>query len=332
MDLNSDARDDYARSVISDMAPHLDKDQLRLLENALYTNMSGIAMKYVCKAVATTMDTNASILKYFIVAKKVQGLSEQTLRYYFCTICKFLAAVNKRVQDVITADIQIYLAEIMNRTSKRNADNYRRVLSSFFNWCEVEEIIPRSPTKKIKKIKSPKYVRQPFTAEEVELMRQSCEDLRNRCILELLLSTACRVSEIAMLNKRDVDLVTGEAKVMGKGAKERMVYLNPVAKLYLKQYLGTRDDDNEALFVSEFKPHKRLQRSGVEIIIRRLGGVVGVKAFPHKLRHTAATMALKRGMPIEQVQKMLGHEKIDTTLIYAKTICEDVKYAHSKYC
>ena len=135
-----------------------------------------------------------------------------------------------------------------------------------------------------------------------------------------------------MLNKRDVDLVTGEAKVMGKGAKERMVYLNPVAKLYLKQYLGTRDDDNEALFVSEFKPHKRLQRSGVEIIIRRLGGVVGVKAFPHKLRHTAATMALKRGMPIEQVQKMLGHEKIDTTLIYAKTICEDVKYAHSKYC
>ena len=146
------------------------------------------------------------------------------------------------------------------------------------------------------------------------------------------MSTACRVSEMVGLNRKDVDLLTGEAVVMGKGAKERTVYLNAPAKWYLKQYFESRKDDNPALFVSELQPFNRLEISGIEILIRRLGRTVNAKAFPHKLRHTAATNALRRGMPIEQVQKMLGHEKIDTTLIYAKIVCDDVKYAHNKYC
>lgn len=328
-----DRRDTYIRQVLNDMGPYLAAEQLQLLRDALYTRIDGLEVTASCKALTVNFDTNVDILKQFVVAKKIQGLSEKSIKYYFAIVRELLLYVNKRVQDIVSADIQLYIAHVMQRSSKINADNNRRILNTFFNWCLEADIIVKSPMAKIKKIKFPKHIRQPFTPEEVEKMRQICGDnIRNRAIFEFLLSTACRVSEMVALNRKDVDLLTGEAVVMGKGAKERTVYLNAPAKLYLKQYLSSRADDNLALFVTEDKPYNRLNIGGIEILVRRIGQVVGTRAFPHKLRHTAATNALRRGMPIEQVQKMLGHEKIDTTLIYAKIVCDDVKYAHNKYC
>ena len=328
-----DKRDAYVQMVLNDMGPYLSAEQLQLLRDTLYTSTKNIEITSSCKALTVNLDTNVDIVKRFIVAKKIQGLSEKTLKYYFGVVKEFLSFTSKRVQDMTGADIQLFIAEVMGRSSKCNADNVRRVLSTFFNWCVEDDVIVKTPMAKIKKIKYPKHIRQPFTAEEVEKMRQICGDnIRNRAILEFLLSTACRVSEMVGLNRKDVDLLTGEAVVVGKGAKERTVYLNAPAKWYLKQYFESRKDDNPALFVSELQPFNRLEISGIEILIRRLGRTVNAKAFPHKLRHTAATNALRRGMPIEQVQKMLGHEKIDTTLIYAKIVCDDVKYAHNKYC
>ncbi len=327
-----DRRDTYIKAVINDMGPHLAGEQLQLLRDVLYTHAEGLDITSSCKSLVVNTDTNSDIVKRFVVEKKIQGLSEKSIKFYFDIVREFLTFSKKRIQDVVSADVQIYLANAMCRSSNITADNYRRILTVFFNWCIEEEVIVKSPMIKIKKIKFPKHLRQPFTPEETEKMRQCCIDnVRNRAILEFLLSTACRVSEVVELNRNDVDLLTGEAIVMGKGAKERQVYLNAPAKLYLKQYLETRTDNDPALFVS-IKSPKRLKAGGVEVIIREIGEAVGIKAFPHKFRHTAATNALRRGMPIEQVQKMLGHEKIDTTLIYAKTISDDVKYAHHKYC
>lgn len=331
--MSTDARDKYVELVTFCMSKQLDAEQLRGLKNAMYASMDGISINFVTeRAVAINQNDNISIFHSFYLSKRIQGLAEKTLRNYLVELKKFFLLTNKRVQDVQTADVQLYLAKILAKNSKSYADTCRRYLNSFYAWCEEEEIVARSPLKRIRKIKSPKVVRQPFSAEEIELMRQQCDTIRNRAIFEFLLSTACRASEMVALNIKEVDLVSGEAVVTGKGDKQRFVYLNPVSKVYLKQYLSSRTDNNPALFVSELEPHERLQVPGIEIFIRRIGRVVGTKAFPHRLRHTCATMALKRGMPIEQVQKMLGHEKIDTTLIYAKTISSDVKYSHTKFC
>lgn len=331
--MSNDARDKYVELVTACMNKQLDVEQLRCLRNAMYASMDGISINFVTeKALTINQNDNISIFHSFYLSKRIQGLSEKSLKNYLAELKKFFLATNKRVQDVQAADVQLYLAKIIDKNSKNYADTCRRYLSSFYTWCEEEEIVARSPLKKIRKIKFPKVVRQPFSFEEIELMRQQCDTVRNRAIFEFLLSTACRASEVVALNIKEVDLVSGEAIVTGKGDKQRFVYLNPVSKVYLKQYLDSRTDSNPALFVSELEPHERLHLSGIEIFIRRIGRVVGTKAFPHRLRHTCATIALKRGMPIEQVQKMLGHEKIDTTLIYAKTISSDVKYSHAKFC
>lgn len=331
--MSTDARDKYVELVTSCMSKQLDAEQLRALKNAMYASMDGININFVTeRAVTINQNDNIEIIKNYYLAKRIQGLSEKTIKNYLNELKRFFLIINKRVQDVQTADIQLYLAKKMVSTSKSNADCCRRYLNTFYSWCEEEEIVARSPLRKIKKIKCSKTIRKPFSPEEIELMRQQCDTVRNRAIFEFLLSTACRASEMVALNIKEVDLVSGEAVVTGKGDKQRFVYLNPVSKVYLKQYLSSRTDNNPALFVSEFEPHERLQVPGIEIFIRKIGRVVGTKAFPHRLRHTCATMALKRGMPIEQVQKMLGHEKIDTTLIYAKTISSDVKYSHTKFC
>lgn len=330
---NNDVRDEYVKSVINEIGSVLSSEHLILVQNTMYAKLDGLAITRACKELIVDDDNNVEIIKKFFIAKKIEGLSDKSLRTYFSCLRRAFCKLPKRIQDISVADIRLFLAEIINTSSKSNADCYRRVLSSFFAWCEEEEIVQRSPMRRIKKIKSPEHIRQPLAAIEIEKIRQAlCTNLRDRAIFEFLLSTACRASEVVALNRRDVDLTSGEAVVMGKGSRERKVYLNAVSKMFLVEYLESRVDNNEALFVSEQRPYRHLGLAGVEIIIRGAGKILGMRTFPHRLRHTAATMALQRGMPIEQVQKMLGHKKIETTLIYAKTIAEDVKYAHKKYC
>ncbi len=328
-----DRRDAYIRLVLSDMGPYLVAEQLQKLQDSLYKRTQGFCITTACKELTVNLDTNVDIIKRFLITKKIQGLSDKSLKYYTSVLKSFLTYAPKSIQDITSADVYVYLAYLMSKSSKINADNYRRILNSFFNWCLEDDVIVKSPMSKVKKIKFPAHIRQPFTQEEIERMRQICgNNIRNRAIFEFLLSTACRVSEMVALNIKDVDLISGEAVVMGKGSKERRVYLNAVSKLYIKQYLATRNDDEPALFATENRPFKRLALGQIENIIRDIGEVVGTRAFPHKLRHTAATNAIRRGMSIEQVKQMLGHANINTTLIYAKVACDDVKYAHNKYC
>lgn len=245
-----------------------------------------------------------------------------------------LNTVNKSVHHITTDDLRTYLVEYqkLRNCSKANIDNIRRNLSSFFSWLEDENYIIKSPIRRIHKIKTTKTVKETYTDESLELMRDSCNSLRDLAIIDLLASTGMRVGELVGLNQNDIDFDNRECIVFGKGSKERPVYFDARTKIHLKNYLNSRQDDNPALFVTLNSPYKRLQISGVEIRLRNLGRKLGInKVHPHKFRRTLATRAIDKGMPIEQVQQLLGHTKIDTTMQYAMVSQSNVKMSHRKY-
>ena len=277
---------------------------------------------------------NEEAVRMFLVAKNIQGCTKRTLQYYGLTIKAFLTFLNYKSLDQVTAnDIRYYLAVKKERDKNKdsNVNNIRRVLSSFFGWMQEEEYIQKNPMKKIKKIRVEKRVKKPFKESELENMRyEAASNLRLTALIEVLLSTGCRISEVSGMNRQDLD--NDEIVVYGKGKKERTVYLNAKAKAALRRYLDSRTDDKEPMFVSYDKRHARWLISGMGAEIRKLGRKCGVNdTHPHRFRRTAATMALNRGMPIEQVQMMLGHESIETTTIYAISAQETVKASHKKY-
>ena len=277
---------------------------------------------------------NEQLLSMFISAKKVEGCSDKTLRYYKTTIMKMFSIVHKNVSHITTTDLRQYLADYqkINYCSKANIDNIRRILSSFFTWLEDEDFILKSPVRRIHKIKTNKTVKETYTDEALEIMRDSCTNLRDLAMIDLLASTGMRVGELVHLNIADIDFENRECIVFGKGNKERPVYFDARTKIHLKNYILSRTDDNPALFVSLLKPHNRLEISGVEIRLRELGRKLGFeKVHPHKFRRTLATRAIDKGMPIEQVQRLLGHSKIDTTMEYAMVNQNNVKLSHRKY-
>lgn len=285
-------------------------------------------------------NTDINTIKMFLGVKKVEGCTDGTLRAYFGSI-RWLQdhmQSNTPLLKATANDIRCVLAIGMTKHNwtATHANNNRRYWSSFYTWCHDEGLIPKNPMRQVKAIKGVRVIRMPFTEEEMEKMRNACLDLRERAMLEFLFSTACRVSEMQALNRSDINFERKEVKVFGKGQKERIVYLNAKAVLYLSEYLATRTDDCEALFAGlRFNSKNQFYRlgvSGVELAIRRLGKRADVKsAHPHRFRHTAATLALKRGMPIEQLRLMLGHENIDTTLIYAKVNDSTLRMNHEKY-
>ena len=270
----------------------------------------------------------------FFVAKRIQGVTDRTIKCYNQYISTFLKFINKPIQEIDTNDIRYFLAVKKERdnNSDTNVDNYRRAMSSFFTWLMDEEYITKNPMRKVKKIKTEKKVKKPFTEEEVERMRSAIpkENKRLSAAFETLLSTGCRVSELVGINIDDIQ--GDEITVFGKGKKERIVYLNAKAKLAIEEYVNSRNDENPALFVAMAKPHDRLRPACIEVDVRRLGRGCEIKnVHPHRFRRTCATLALNRGMPIEQVQLMLGHESIDTTTIYAISSRESVKASHKRY-
>ena len=279
-------------------------------------------------------DRRASIISRFIASKMVEGCSAKTIRYYEGTVKKLLLDIPKQVEQITTDDVRYWMAIRIRRDkiSRCSQDNERRILNSFFNWAEENEVVVRSPMRKIKKVKQEKRIKKPFSDVEIEKLRIAAQgDLRTTAILELLLSTGVRVGELAGLNRSSIN--GDEAVVFGKGSKERVVYLNARARVALKMYEDSRceEDTEPALFVSEQKPYKRLSITWYEAMARRLGEKSGITdVHPHRFRRTAATTALNRGMPIDQVQQMLGHEQIATTLIYAKSSQETVKRTHQK--
>lgn len=285
-------------------------------------------------AEAATQASNAELLQVFLSAKRVEGCSEKTLKYYQATLKRLMTTIPEHVTYITTDDLRHYLADYqqINDCSKGNIDNIRRILSSFFAWLEDENYILKSPVRRIRKIKTPKTVKETYTDEVLEIMRDSCVNLRDLAMIDLLASTGMRVGELVKLNIADIDFENRECIVFGKGNKERPVYFDARAKIHLKNYIKNRTDDNPALFVSLLKPYNRLEISGVEIRIRKIGRDLGLeKVHPHKFRRTLATKAIDKGMPIEQVQQLLGHAKIDTTMQYAMVSQHNVKMSHRKF-
>ena len=278
--------------------------------------------------------SNQSLKEEFLSAKQIEGCSERSVSYYSSTLDNLIKTLEKPFNQIETEDLRVYLSEYQkkNNASKQTIDNIRRILSSFFTWLEDEDYILKSPVRRIHKIKTMKQVKETYSDEALERLRDNCKTIRDLALIDMLASTGMRVGELVKLNRVDVDFVNRECVVLGKGSKERVVYFDARTKLHLQNYLNSRTDDNEALFVSLLEPHNRLEIAGVEIMLRKLGRSLEInKVHPHKFRRTLATRAIDKGMPIEQVQKLLGHQKIDTTMEYAIVDQQNVKNSHKKY-
>lgn len=321
--------------ITRQMLPYLDNAQLEhLLETLQHCLWSVEVIEKPEGAMQRNTETNEELLTMFLSAKRVEGCSEKTLRYYETSLQKMLSQVDNHVTHMTTDALRNYLSAYQQKSqcSRSNIDNIRRILSSFFAWLEDENYIMKSPVRRIHKIRSSKTVKETYTDEALETMRDQCGSVRDLAMIDLLASTGMRVGELVHLNREDIDFENRECVVFGKGSKERPVYFDARTKIHLKNYLDSRKDDNPALFVSLLSPHNRLEISGVELCLRKLGRRLGItKVHPHKFRRTLATRAIDKGMPIEQVQRLLGHAKIDTTMQYAMVNQNNVKISHRKY-
>ncbi len=321
--------------ITRQMIPFLDNAQMEHLQDVLQHCFWDVDVIPNTDGVQPPeKETNEEFLAMFLSAKRVEGCSEKTLRYYETSLHRLFAEVDCHVTHMRTDDLRNYLSNYQQATqcSKGNIDNIRRILSSFFAWLEDENYILKSPVRRIHKIKSNKTVKETYTDEALETMRDQCGCLRDLAMIDLLASTGMRVGELVHLNIDDIDFENRECIVFGKGSKERPVYFDARTKIHLKNYLDSRTDDNPALFVSLLSPYNRLEISGVEVRLRKLGRKLGItKVHPHKFRRTLATRAIDKGMPIEQVQQLLGHAKIDTTMQYAMVNQNNVKISHRKY-
>ena len=313
--------------VLNQMAEFLNISQMKKLQEVLFN-------AFAVEKIEKQKLQNTDYLDLFLDAKRIEGCSARTIRYYQTTIQHMLSIITDPVRKISTECIRDYLVEYqkINGCGNVTIDNVRRNISSFFSWLEEEDYILKSPMHRIHKIKTKSVVKETISDEAIEKLRDNCETSRDLAIIDLLYSTGIRVGELVNINISDVSFEQRECIVFGKGNKERRVYFDAKAKIHLQQYLKTRTDNNPALFVTLDAPHDRLKISGVEIRLRALGRRVGVnRIHPHKFRRTMATRAIDKGMPIEQVQKILGHSQIDTTMQYAIVNQENVKTSHRKY-
>ncbi|SDL32728.1 Site-specific recombinase XerD [Kandleria vitulina] len=325
-------RDELISEVVQRMLPYLDNKQLVNLQN----NLNLVLQRYDVELIdgGNSENDNQELVEKFISAKRVEGCSEKTLKYYLATIEAMNSSLEKDVRIIKTEDLRKYLTDyqMQNGSSKVTIDNIRRILSSFFAWLEDEDYIIKSPVRRIHKVKTVSNIKETYTDEELELMRDNCEELRDLAIVDMLASTGMRIGEMVLLNRNDLNFNERECIVLGKGSKERIVYFDARAKLHLQEYLKSRVDENPALFVTLRAPYKRIQIGGIESRLRELGKSLKIsRVHPHKFRRTLATMAIDKGMPIEQLQRLLGHQRIDTTLQYAMVKQSNVKIAHKKY-
>lgn len=318
------------RTINSEMNSYLNNYQLEKLNEILEYNF----YNYEVVEIEENKKDFENYTELFIASKKVEGCSERTLNYYQTTIDNMLEEIDKNIKIIDTNDLRSYLTNYQNKNncSRVTIDNVRRILSSFFSWLEDEDYIIKSPIRRIHKIKTSKVVRETYSDETIERLRDGCDEIRDLAMIDFLTSTGVRVGELVRLNREDINFEERSCIVFGKGSKEREVYFDARTKLHLEKYLSMRKDNNQALFVSLLAPYDRLEISGVEIRLRKLGSDLELqRVHPHKFRRTMATKAIDKGMPIEQVQRLLGHAKIDTTLQYAMVNQNNVKISHHKY-
>ena len=324
-------KDQTIQGILCRILPVLDNEQAALLKDALEKELAGKEI------VLTEEISNAAEVDYvglFITSKRIEGCSEKTLTYYESTIRKMHDHIGKKACNITTEDLRGYLSyyQTERNASKVTIDNIRRILSSYYAWLEDEDYVLKSPVRRIHKIKTTKVVKDTYSDEELELMRDNCSSKRDLAIIDMLASTGMRVGELVTLDRDDINFNERECVVLGKGDKERIVYFDARTKIHLSEYLESRSDDCPALFVSLNNTASRITINAVEVRLRELGKELGLsKVHPHKFRRTLATTAIDKGMPIEQVQTLLGHQKIDTTMQYAMVKQQNVKTSHRKY-
>ena len=327
--------DSFAKEFVANLNGKISPEVMRIVldELSIFTKDYTIGRKST--DIVQRDDTLPYCYKIYMVSKKIEGLSPESLSVYNYRLLHFFNHVCKPINDITSNDIRAYLynAQSKGKLSNRSLDSVRLVINTFMEWCVSEGYITLNPCKSIKPIKYEQKQRTPLSDIELELVRMACTSIREKAIVEFFYSTGCRVSEIIRLDSNDVDLINGEVHLWGKGNKHRISYINAKSEVTLKKYLETRVDNNPALFVTKNKPYKRLTKSGMEYIVGQIGkrSEIGRSLYPHLIRHTTATDALNRGMDVVEVQKILGHEKLDTTMIYAKVSQENVRHHHKKY-
>jgi site-specific recombinase XerD len=327
-------KDKIIAEIQQKMAGQLATAQLEELRKVLMFTLRNVDI--VERETPDPQDTanNATLLEAFLAAKRIEGCSEKSLKYYDTTVRQMFAEVAKPIREVTTDDLRGYLSKYQKGrgSSKVTIDNMRRIFSSFFSWLEDEDYILKSPVRRIHKVKTDKVIKDTFTDEGLEHLRDACDEVRDLAMIDLLSSTGMRVGELVGLNHEDINFNERECVVFGKGNSERLVYFDARTKIHLQNYLDSRSDTNPALFVSLTTPRERLMVGGVETRLREIGQRAEVQnVHPHKFRRTLATRAIDKGMPIEQVQKLLGHVKIDTTMHYAQVNQTNVKNSHRKF-
>lgn len=324
-------KQELINDVVQGMLPFLNNAQAEKLQEVLQYALFNYTISDN-KGNGTISKLN--LVELFLSAKRIEGCSEKSLKYYESTIETMLTTVNKEAKHIVTDDIRTYLTDYQSRkkSSRVTIDNIRRILSSFFSWLEDEDYILKSPVRRIHKIKTGTSIKETYTDEALELMRDNCTELRDLAMIDMLASTGMRVGEMVLLNRDDINFNERECVVFGKGDKERIVYFDARTKIHLQNYIVSRKDNSPALFVSLKSPHNRMTIGGIEVRLRELGKRLNIpKVHPHKFRRTLATMAIDKGMPIEQLQQLLGHRRIDTTMQYAMVKQSNVKIAHRKY-
>ena len=325
-------KEELKAEILQQMLSYLDNSQLKQLQQALDFTFKRFDVVEVDGDLRN--DNNKTLVDKFISSKRIEGCSEKTLNYYHRTIETMEISIGKDFCRILTEDLRDYLTvyQNTNHSSKVTIDNIRRILSSFFSWLEDEDYIVKSPVRRIHKVKTSTNIKETYTDEQLEKMRDNCSELRDLAIIDMLASTGMRVGEMVLLNRDDIDFTERECVVFGKGDKERIVYFDARTKIHLQNYLQMRTDNNPALFVSLRSPYKRLTIGGLEARLREFGKRLAIpKVHPHKFRRTLATVAIDKGMPIEQLQHLLGHQRIDTTMQYAMVKQSNVKLAHKKY-
>lgn len=322
------------RAVLQKMQVILDADQLKELNISMQMIFTGCDIVEKRSELISMNNRWTVDLDDFILSKELEGRSKNTIKRYRYELYRLLSYINKAVMDITESDISNYMRayKTIRNISNQTLKNIRAVFSSFFVWLRDHGRIPTNPIALVENIKVEQKIRKPYTDEERELLLRKCKTLRDKAIMEFLYSTAVRVSELTLLNREDMQFITKDVVVFGKGSKERTVYLNDRTNLYMREYLTSRVDDNPALFVSQNKPYGRLSKAGIEDIIARTGRRAGVqKAHPHRFRRTSITNALNRGMPLQEAMLLAGHAKPETTMRYCTVDQAGVKYHHQKY-
>ncbi len=335
-DIDYNATLQFVNRVLSDMDKYLTSRQLTELNNTLQKTINRYSISSDEKLYHEIPYTeiNQQLLNRFLEDKRLIGLSEKTLEYYRTSMIRFLDYTQKGVDSITADDVRNFFEYLLEErhAAKTTIDNNRRIFNSFYNYCVVNGLLYKNPLKRIDAVKGIKKIKKPFSNKEIIVMRENIPNKRDEAIFELLLSSGMRVGELVRLNKKDLNMTNCTVIVHGKGDKQREVFFNDLAKHKIETYLSTRTDDEPALFVSMHKPYKRFNISGVERAMRSIGEKAGVNdVHPHRFRRTFSTKLLHKGVPMDQIQKFLGHANIETTQLYAISNTEEIEYNIKRY-